>query len=88
MCLYAAMLNSSQQHSAEECSAGPYQVSPSAPRVTKNWIPRSQIRVQIEVTGGPAAYVPGTKMIYSGLRRSDDRRDLIAYLKKALKSPR
>ena len=36
----------------------------------------------------PAAYVPGTKMIYSGLRRSDDRRDLIAYLKKALKSPR
>lgn len=36
----------------------------------------------------PAAYVPGTKMIYGGLRRAADRRDLIAYLKKALQSER
>jgi len=36
----------------------------------------------------PKAYVPGTTMIYSGLRRTADRRDLIAYLKKALGSDR
>ena len=36
----------------------------------------------------PAAYVPGTKMIYGGLRRRSDRVDLIAYLKKALQSGR
>jgi len=36
----------------------------------------------------PAAYVPGTTMVYSGLRRAADRRDLIAYLKKALKPQR
>lgn len=32
----------------------------------------------------PKAYVPGTKMVYSGLRRKSDRADLIAYLRKAL----
>jgi cytochrome c len=32
----------------------------------------------------PKAYVPGTTMIYSGLRRASDRADLIAYLKKSL----
>jgi cytochrome c len=36
----------------------------------------------------PSAYVPGTTMIYSGLRRKSDRADLIAYLKKALQSGR
>jgi len=36
----------------------------------------------------PSAYVPGTTMIYSGLRRKSDRRDVIAYLKNILKSDR
>jgi len=36
----------------------------------------------------PKAYVPGTTMIYGGLRRKSDRDDLIAYLKKALQSGR
>jgi cytochrome c len=36
----------------------------------------------------PKAYVPGTTMIYGGLRRKSDRADLIAYLKKALKAAR
>jgi cytochrome c len=36
----------------------------------------------------PKAYVPGTTMIYGGLRRRSDRRDLIAYLKEALRAKR
>jgi cytochrome c len=36
----------------------------------------------------PKAYVPGTTMIYRGLRRKSDRADLIAYLKNALRSER
>jgi cytochrome c len=32
----------------------------------------------------PSAYVPGTKMVFMGLRRKQDRIDLIAYLKQAL----
>lgn len=36
----------------------------------------------------PSAYVPGTTMVYSGLRRRTDRRDLIAYLKEALRAKR
>jgi len=36
----------------------------------------------------PKAYVPGTTMIYGGLRRAADRRDLIAYLKEALETAR
>lgn len=36
----------------------------------------------------PKAYVPGTKMVYSGLRRKSDRADLIAYLKNVVQSGR
>jgi len=36
----------------------------------------------------PSAYVPGTTMIHSGIRRHSDRRDLIAYIKKSLNARR
>ncbi len=33
----------------------------------------------------PKAVIPGTKMVYGGLGRAEDRADLIAYMKQALK---
>jgi cytochrome c len=35
----------------------------------------------------PKKYLPGTSMIYSGLQKPNDRRDLIQYLRQALSSP-
>ena len=35
------------------------------------------------LTGSPAStqYMPGTKMVFAGLKKEDDRANLIAYLK-------
>ena len=34
-----------------------------------------------EYLTAPKKFVPGTKMVFAGLKKSEDRRDLISYLK-------
>jgi cytochrome c2 len=37
----------------------------------------------LKYLASPTTYMPGTKMAYGGLKDEDERKDLIAYLKKA-----
>ena len=61
------------------CSLFASRMSPCAVRALSS----RKVRACAFLTGGPAStqYMPGTKMVFAGLKKEDDRANLIAYLK-------
>ena len=61
------------------CSLFASRMSPCAVRALSS----TKVRACAFLTGGPAStqYMPGTKMVFAGLKKEDDRANLIAYLK-------
>ena len=61
------------------CSLFASKMSPCAVRALSS----RKVRACAFLTGSPAStqYMPGTKMVFAGLKKEDDRANLIAYLK-------
>jgi cytochrome c len=65
----------------EAAKAGSYAFSPALKNAGIVWNEQTLDRYLAD----PKAAVPGTRMIYPGMRKPEDRSDLIAYLKEATK---
>lgn len=57
--------------------AAKYQYSPAFRKAAPNWRNRKKLDAFL---ANPSAVVPGTKMVFAGVPKAEDRKNLIAYL--------